>query len=399
MVSLELLALGLAIFPSGIVSYQLCNKYLSPKQPRMSVSALLTTAIFLSIAKFTVPWLSGSFLVVIIDYINTFALISVFLGVYLFWNGGKTTTDCAKYAAVILLSMAVPVLVQSSLFGKPILNCLRDMTQITVWSIMVLSLFTAHIYASIGLFRIPSWLMQTFSDKLGQEKNIRFDLYKANMANRDFYHKYVYRGMKIPANLKPMEQKLRDNELEARDKYETFKNKQTIAKWISAGLQFCAGLLVAVFALAMFCFITADAAERTFESDCYFQCGFSDRKTLSQTIIQDLEQYTGFYSFPIVMLIYYLACAVAGVIYSHDVYKNEGTDVKYIVLIGCIVIFASYSGAGVVASLAPHRWPEGLVGQFITFASGWMFSCTVVAHEFYQNCVKCGNHEQYEQKQ
>ena len=128
MANFELLALSLAIIPSGIVSYMLSNKYLSPKQSRMSVTALLTTAIFLSIAKFTVPWLSASFMVVIIDYINTFALISVFLGVYLFWNGGKTTSDCAKYAAVVILTMAVPVLVQFSLFDTPVLHSLKEMT-------------------------------------------------------------------------------------------------------------------------------------------------------------------------------------------------------------------------------------------------------------------------------
>lgn len=225
MVNLELIALSCGIIPSGIVGYALVNKFLSPKQSQLGVTALLATAIFLSIAKFTVPWLSMTFMVVILDYINTFALISVFAGVYLFWNGGKTTTDCAKYATVILLTMAVPVLVQSSLFNKPVLHCLRDITQMTVWSIMVLSLITAHMYASIGLFRIPGWLMHTFSEKLGKEKEIRMALYRAHMKNKDFYHKYVYRGMKIPANLKPLEQKLRDNEVEAREYYEKFKNK------------------------------------------------------------------------------------------------------------------------------------------------------------------------------
>ena len=128
MANFELHALCLAIIPAGIVSYMLSDKYLSPKQSRISVTALLTTAIFLSIAKFTVPWLSASFMVVIIDYINTFALISVFLGVYLFWNGGKTTSDCAKYVAVVILTMAVPVLVQFSLFDKPVLHSLKEMT-------------------------------------------------------------------------------------------------------------------------------------------------------------------------------------------------------------------------------------------------------------------------------
>lgn len=74
-------------------------------------TALLTIAIFLSMAKFAVPWLHGSFLVVAIDYVNTFTLISVFICIYLFENGGKTCSDCVKYLIVLILTMIVPVFV------------------------------------------------------------------------------------------------------------------------------------------------------------------------------------------------------------------------------------------------------------------------------------------------
>jgi hypothetical protein len=135
--------------------------------------------------------------------------------------------------------------------------------------------------------------------------------------------------------------------------------------------------------------IVTDATERTLESSCYFNCGFTDRNTLSQTILKDLEKDTGFYSLPVVVLMFYLSFAVTGTLHIHDCYTANKTETKHMTLLSIQILLAGYSGAAIVATLVPHRWPLTSIGTFLAFLSSWVFSGVVIAYEFYRSCVKC----------
>jgi hypothetical protein len=92
--------------------------------------------------------------------------------------------------------------------------------------------------------------------------------------------------MAIPKHLQQQEQLINDSEASATEDFEKFANKQTLTQWVFSALLFGFGIFVLVASVLVYSMILTDAAERTLFSSCLFDCGFTDRKTLAQTILK-----------------------------------------------------------------------------------------------------------------